>query len=616
MIRARSQATNVCFIDLDRGEIRVDETPEDVVLRFLGSRGINMYYLYKYLKPGLDGLSPENVLIVGTGLLTGSGLPNTGRFNVSAKSPESRVLGDSSCGGSFGPEMRYAGIDRLVITGRAREPSLLTIEDGEIGIRPADKYWGLDTNDTQRALRADFGPNIEAICIGRSGERGVRYACVRTGVKNAAGRSGLGAVMGSKNIKAVVARGNQGVPIADTTGFARLVVELRDYLQSSKVIQVLGRVGTPLLYDVSNYLGAIRTKNSTENQFEDTLNAEEVHEYVEKMLSCYGCVVHCRHRNTAKPVGEGPEYTSIALLGANVGISDTEQVIELQNICNDLGLDVSSTSAMIAWAIEASQRGLIPSEETGGVMEFGDYDLVKSLIHQIAEREGFGDVLAEGTRIVDRYGEEANRIMIAVKGLPQSDPHDVRYLKSFALGIATASRGADHLRSRPTLEIFNLPAAFLKEIYGETIDSNPTSYETKEKMVFYHENIYAVVDSLGICKFVCHGFNSPKLLNYEHFSRMIEVIKGWRMNREELEACGRRIVDLERLINIREGITRKDDTLPGRYFDDPMPKGMSAGHRIDREKFEQMLDRYYALRGWTPEGLVTEERATEVLGEK
>jgi aldehyde:ferredoxin oxidoreductase len=616
MIIARSQSTNVCFVDLDRGEFRVDETPEDVVRRFLGSRGLNMYYLHKYLEPGIDGLSPENVLIVGTGLLTGSGLPNTGRFNVTAKSPESRVLGDSSCGGSFGPEMRFAGIDRLVITGRASEPSILAIEDGEIEIRPAEKYWGLDTNDAQSAIRADFGRNVEVLCIGRAGENGVRYACLRTGIKNAAGRTGLGAVMGSKNIKAIIARGNRGVPIADTTGFARLVVDLRDYLQSSKVIQVLGRVGTPLLYDVSNYLGAIRTKNSIENQFTETLNAEEIHEYVEKMLSCWGCVVHCRHRNTVKPVGEGPEYTSVALLGANVGIDDPEKVIELQNICNDVGLDVSSTSTMIAWAIEASREGILPADKNNGPLEFGDYDRIKALIYQIVNREGLGDLLAEGTRIVQQFGERANRFMIAIKGLPQSDPHDVRYLKSFSLGIATSSRGADHLRSRPTLEIFNLPSKLLKEIYGSKIDSDPTSYETKEKMVCFHENIYAVVDSLGICKFVCHGFNSPKLLGYEHFSRMISTAKGWRIDREELEDCGRRIIDLERLINIREGITRKDDTLPDRYFDDPMPKGMSAGHRIDREKFGEMLDRYYALRGWTKEGLVPQERAREIAGEE
>ena len=616
MVASRSQATNVCFIDLDRGESRIEDTPDDIVRRYLGGRGLNMYYLHKMLKPGIDGLSPGNVLIFGTGLLTGSGVPNSGRFNVTAKSPESKVLGDSNCGGFFGPTMRFAGVDRLVITGRAKAPSLIYIEDGKVEIRSAEKYWGLDTNDVQQALLADFGKDIEIACIGRAGENGVRFACLRTGVKNAAGRSGLGAVMGSKNIKAVVVRGSLGVPIANPKGFAKEVVEIRNHILSSKITKVLGRVGTPLLYDVSNYLGAIRTKNSQENQFEDTLNAEEIHKHVEKMLSCYGCVVHCRHRNTVVPLGEGPEYTAISLLGANLGVADTENVIELQNIVNDLGLDVSSTSAMIAWAIEASQKGILSEEQTGGPLEFGDYERIKQLVYQIVDREGLGDLLAEGSRMVDQLGEEAKHFLIAVKGLPQSDPHDVRYLKSFALGIATSSRGADHLRSRPTLEIFDLPADFLQKIYGTRIDPNPTSYETKESTVYYHENIYSVIDSLGICKFVCHGFNSPHFLGHEQFSRMIKTVKGWEIEPDELRECALRIVDLERVINEGEGIDRKDDTLPGRYFDDPMPKARSKGHRIDREQFARMLDRYYALRGWTKDGKVTEARTKEVSGEE
>lgn len=615
MVTADKQATTVCFIDLDNDSIKLDVTPENIVKKYLGGRGLNMYYLRKYLKPGIDGLSPENVLIIGTGLLTGSGLPNSGRFNATSKSPESLVLADSNCGGFFGPQMRFAGVDRLVITGRAKEPSLIFIQDGKVEIRSAKKYWGTDTNEVQQAIKADFGSDVEIACIGRAGENLVRYACLRTGVKNAAGRAGLGSVMGSKNIKAIVVRGTGGVAIADSKNFAKTVVDLRNYLQGSKITKVLGRVGTPLLYDVSNYLGAIRTKNSNENMFEDTLNAEEIHKHVEKMLSCFGCVVHCRHRNTVSPVGEGPEYTAISLLGANLGVSGTEDVIELQNIVNDLGLDVSSVSAMIAWAIDAYQNNILTDKETGGPLEFGDYRRIKELVYQIANREGFGDLLADGTRIVDGYGQKAKDMMIAVKGLPQSDPHDVRYLKSFALGIATSSRGADHLRSRPTLEIFDLPSDFIEKIYGDKINPNPTAYDTKEKTVFFHENIYSVVDSLGICKFVCHGFNSPKYLGYDHFSKMIKTVKGWDISIDELKEVALRVVDLERVINMAEGISRKDDTLPGRYFDDPMPKGRPKGHHIDRVEFGKMLDRYYALRRWSNDGIVNEDRAKEVADE-
>lgn len=601
--------SNVYQIDLSKGEIKSFDTPLEIVRSYLGGRGLNMYYLYKYLKPKIDPLSPDNVLIFGTGLLTGSGLPNSGRFNISAKSPESAVLADSNCGGFFGPELRFAGVDRLIITGRAEKPTYVYVEDGKIELRDASRYWGLNTLEVQKSLREDLGRDIQIACIGQAGENLVRFANIINGVKNAAGRGGLGAVMGSKNLKAVVARGNLGVPIAHPEQFVEKVREIRDYLTSSKIVQTLGRVGTPLLYEVSNHLGAIRTNNSQLNAFEDTLDAEVVHQYVEKMLSCYACVVHCRHRNYG---GEGPEYTTTVLLGANVGISDTHQMVELNNLCNDLGMDVSSTGTIIAWAIELFQKGYLNRKSAGRELKFGDYEMVKSLMTDISRRTGLGDVLAESTRAVKHFGEETRDFLIAVKGLPQSDPHDCRYLKSFALGIAVASRGADHLRNRPTLDIMDLPPELMKKIYGVPIDNNPTSYRTKEHMVYFHENIYSIIDSLGICKFVCHGFNSPRLLGYEHFSDLIKVATDLDFTRKDFEEVAQRIVDLERMINNREGITRKDDTLPRRYFDEPMKLRLGKGHRIDREKFQEMLSGYYRLRGWDENGSPSPERVRQL----
>ncbi|MBC7324095.1 MAG: aldehyde:ferredoxin oxidoreductase, partial [Moorella sp. (in: Bacteria)] len=244
-------------------------------------------------------------------------VPNSGRHNVTCKSPESGIIGDANIGGFFGPELRFAGIDRLIITGRAKSPVYLYVEDGRIEIRDATPYWGLTCTQTQVKIKYDLGSDVEIECIGPAGENLVRFAATRYGLKNAAGRCGTGAVWGSKNLKAVVARGNRGLPVADPEGMFAKYIELRDYLNKSKVIGVMGRVGTPLLYDVSNYLGAIRTHNSQQTVFFDTLNAEEIHKYVDKMLSCYNCVVHCRHRNRLG--GEGPEYTSEVLVGANIG---------------------------------------------------------------------------------------------------------------------------------------------------------------------------------------------------------------------------------------------------------------------------------------------------------
>ena len=598
------------LVDLTTGEIRYEHVPEELVRAYLGGRGINVAYLLKLLPPGADPLSPDNVLIFGTGALTGTGCPNSGRFSVTAKSPESMILGDANCGGFFGPQLRYSGIDRIVVTGKSRAPVYLRVDDGEVTIEDADALWGLDIHETQKVMERIEGPNVETACIGPAGENLVRFACVMTGVKNAAARGGMGAVMGSKNLKAVTAIGGGGLAVSDPEGFLALNNEIKEYLTNSKISKVLGRVGTPLLYEVSNYLGAIRTRNSQNSSFEDTLDAEVIHKYVSKMISCHSCVVHCRHRNILD--GEGPEYTTIVLLGANLGISNTADVIRLNNQVNRLGLDVSSTGGVLSWAIELYEKGILDDSVTGEPLRFGDYDLVARLIEAISAREGFGRLLAESSQGAAALGDPNKDYLTAVKGLPQSDPHDCRYIKGFALGIAVSSRGADHLRSRPTLEVMNLPMDFLKEIYGEEVDPDPTSYKKKEIVLKVHEDIYALIDCLGICKFVCHGFNSPKLLKHEHFIPLLEKATGWKFTKDELKAMGQRVVDLERTFLNQEGIRSKDDTLPRRYFDEPMPDGVAKGHQIDREEFAKLLQRFYRLRGWDQDGVVPPGRVAEL----
>jgi len=602
--------SRAAIVDLTEGSVRYEDTPPDVVRDYLGGRGLNIAYLHKMLKPGIDPLSPDNILIFGAGALTGTGCPNSSRFNVSSKSPESNILGDANCGGFFGPMLRYSGIDRLIILGRASKPVLLKVGKDEVTIEPADEYWGKDIPDTQHALKRAYGNDCEIATIGPAGENLVRFACIMTGVKNAAARGGMGAVMGSKNLKAVVATGGGGIKIADPDGFLDLNEQLKHYLCNSKIVKVLGRVGTPLLYEVSNYLGAIRTRNSQDSSFEDTLDAEVIHGHVEKMISCHSCVVHCRHRNIY--AGEGPEYTTIVLLGANLGIADTAEVIKLNNLVNRLGLDVSSTGGILSWAVELYEKGIIDDSITGEPLKFGDYELTVRLINAISRREGFGNILAESSHAGEKLNDPEKKYLIAIKGLPQSDPHDCRYIKGFALGIAVASRGADHLRNRPTLEVLDLPPELLRNIYGQDVDPDPTSYKTKEIVVATHEDIYATIDSLGICKFVCHGFNSPKLLKYEHFSALLKEAFGADFSEDDLRKVGRRIVDLERAFINREGIRRRDDTLPRRYFEEPMPHGLAKGHRIDRDEFSGMLQRFYSLHGWTEDGVVPDERVAEL----
>ena len=604
------RSTNA-IINLTTGDVKITRTPEALEQAYMGGRGLNMAFLRHYMRAAgeprqIDPLSPENPLIFGAGMLTGTIAPNAARFNVSARSPESGILGDANCGGFFAAAMRKAGFDRLVILGKAERPTYILLEDGVVHILDASDLWGTRVVEAQEGLRSKHGPGTISAVIGPSGENQVRMAAVMTGIKNAAGRGGMGAVMGSKNLKAIAARGGTAIEVAQKEAIRSTRLEQQKYLKDSKIVQILGRVGTPLLYEVSNRIGAIRTRNSQENYFEDSLNSEEIEKYSDKMLACTSCVVHCRHRNTLG--GEGPEYSTIGLLGANLGIAPTDQVIMLNNQVNELGLDASSVGTIIGWAMELYQRGLIDEGMTEGPLTWGDYEVARELIEKIAYRQGFGNILAESSQALRYFPPEAKDYLIAVKGLPQSDPHDVRYFKGFALGIAVASRGADHLRNRPTLEVFKLPDEVRAKIYGRANDPDPTGYKDKGLIVAWSDDIYAVTDSLGICKFVTHGFNSPHLLGYEHFVELVSAATGLEYTPETLRQVGRRVLDTERLINADFDLTRDDDTLPKRYFDDPMPARKSKGHHVDRQQFQAMLDDYYTERGWDNQGRVPVDR--------
>jgi aldehyde:ferredoxin oxidoreductase len=607
----------VLFVDLTKQEFHEEEVPEVLVRNFLGGRGINMYYLYKMLPPNTDPLSPENPLIMGLGLLTGTKAPSSSRFNITAKSPESLILGDSNIGGHWPASIRDAGFQYLIFTGRAEKPVYLHIEKGTAELKDASHLWGTNVNDFLEILERDFGKGAKAGFITRAGERMVRMAGVMGGKKAIAARGGLGAMMGSKNLKAVICTGRGKVEYFDEAATTAHRKEQNAYLVQSKVIGTLGRYGTPLLYRPSNILGAIRTKNSQLNAWDDTLVAEEIDKHVAKMASCFNCVVHCRARNTVDDGlghngGEGPEYSSIGTIGANLGISGTENVIRLSNMCNELGLDTSSAGSIIAWAIELYEKGIVTKEMTGGrELRFEDYDLVTDLLQDISERRGLGDILAESTQAWKVFGEESKDYLIASKGLTQTDPHDPRILKGFGLGLAVASRGMDHLRNRPTLDLFRLPKDITTKLYGQEVNPDFTAYDTREIPVAWSDEIYAVNDAVGSCRFVTHGFNSPRMFDYEHYVEMIRDVTGLEFTEEELREIGRRIIDIERFINIREGITRDDDTLPKKYFDEGLPLKEYKGHRIDREEFEKMKTRYYRLRGWSDEGIPPESRKEE-----
>lgn len=597
----------IAYIDLDKMEVKKDILSEEITRFFMGGRGINMYLLYSNVSPRVKSLDSDNCLIIGTGLLSGMPVPSSARCSISGKSPETELLGDSNIGGYFAAELRKAGFDHLVIRGKAGRHILVIIEDGEIRFEDADFVWGKDTIETTEMIKNRYGSACQALCIGPAGEKLVRFACVRHGWKSAAGRTGMGCLMGAKNIKAIIARGKARLPIKYPDRLRNYTAELNDRINRSRMKEILHENGTPFLFDLHNKQGIVRTYNGQVNLFEKGRNLRSANlkrKYYKDKRGCFSCTIKCRHRYEIKRetgdsiYGEGPEYGTLGAFGPICGIENLEAILVINDLLNRYGLDSNSTGNIIAWAIELFKLGIINENDTDGLkLDWGDEETIIKLISQISRREGFGDILANGAYIASKkIGKESEKYLTWVKFLPQSDSADVRVHKGFALGVATSTRGADHLRSRPTLEALNLSEEQLKEIFGGVVSSDPSSYLGKARMVWWTESYYALADALGICKFALM-FNSIDNLGFEELRKLIYYSVGIELSPEELFKIGERIITLERMFLAREGISRKDDTLPLRYFE-PMPLGPHKGESIDKRAFSIMLNEYYQLHGW------------------
>jgi aldehyde:ferredoxin oxidoreductase len=610
----------IASIHLTEGSIEITPISLDLRRKFLGGRGINMYLLSKSYSSRLDPFSPENPLIIGAGLLTGS-LGLGSRMNISAKSPESGHLGDSNMGGDFGAELVKAGLSHLVIKGKSQRPVYLLVKDGGVEIRDAQKLKGLDTVETQKRIRQELGDEkVQVACIGLAGENLVRYAAIRTGLKNSAARTGLGAVMGSKNLKAVAVRGTLDITIPDPKKYFRYYLKQVKNLMETKWVQALGKYGTPLLFQYANAMGFLSVRN---NQFTTVgdqgyaLEAEALEPYSTGMLSCFSCPAHCRHRFSIEEgryqgmKGEGPEYASIGSFGTKLGNVDLQNIIYATELCNRYGLDTISTGSYLAWAMELYQRGIIDKDMTEFPLHWGDGESTLKLIHQIAQRKGFGDLLAEGPLAKKVFGETSKDYLLNIKNFP-IEMTDERLPKSFALGMATSTRGACHMRSRPSLDILGLPDEVLRKIYGGPVSSQFASYSGKGRMVWWHELFNAVCDALGFCRFLT-VFSSPHAPQYRQFSKLIALSTGLVITPKELMTIGERIYTLERTMLGKDGISRKDDTLPKRYFKEPIPEGPARGEVILEKEFNEMLDEYYRLHHWDKNG-VPERKSLKRLG--
>jgi len=606
----------MAVIDLAARAVEACDVPEDLRRRFLGGRGINTHLLFHAVNEWTDPLGPDNVLFLGAGLLTG--LPWVGgtRCNFTAKSPETGHLGDSAAGGHFAAELRFAGFDHLVLKGRAGRPVYLWIHDGEIEFRDAAHLEPLNSAETQNAIKAELGDvKVQVAAIGPAGRRLVRWACIMHGVGDAWGRTGMGAVMGSKNLWAIAVRGNGAIPVADP---ARMM-----QVTEAHFAQITGTKG---FLATSNYGTLIRLNNTRTQGYEGGFNHQQnmtelsaeldsdvfLDRYESGKASCFNCPTHCRHqhevtlRDGTVKRGGGPEYYGAGGWGSQCGCSDWPTILEAWDYCNEMGLDTGSATAYTAWLMELYEKGIITEADTDGLpLKWGDHDAILGVLRQTVERRGIGALVADGwMSAARRIGRGAHRFFDHVKGL-SIECDDVRGHRAQVLGLATASRGADHLRSRFTLEEFSLPEKVTEKLVGVPIPADALSYTNKEHACIWTEDVCALADSLGTCKFLTKWL-SVGLLGVGEFRDAIEAATGMRFSVEELLRAGDRITNMERLFLAREGMSRKDDAPPEKFYQ-PWTHGPRAGTRVEPEPFEALLDRYYATRGWDRQGIPTGE---------
>lgn len=625
----------IAYIDLSTGKIETKPIPLEVRKKFLGGRGLDAYLLYNHTDKGVDPLGPKNALIMSGGILTATCASATARTHVMAKSPLTELLGSANMGGFFSPELAWAGFHHLVIKGKAKNPVYIWIHNGEIEIRDATNLWGKTVTETQWAIRKELNDeDVKCAVCGPAGENLVRYANVMTGIKNSAGRTGMGAVMGSKNLKAVAARGTMDIKIARPMEALEFNKRFIDQIVSAKVNQTQGTLGTPFIWGATNSWGGIRTRNFQYNQCEyaDDVEPERIDEICTEtmgpyhMTGCFGCQVHCRaqYKIPSGPYAgrydEGPEYTSQGAFCSEPDCKDVVTLLTANHLVDQWGVDNLEIGSLISWAMELYEEGILTSKDTDGLdLRFGNDEALLEMIRRICFREGWlGNVLADGgVQASEKIGKNSFDYLIQVKGMNNLHS-DERATPALALNIATSSRGSDHLRSRPAIDLYHLPEEVLRKIYSSPIpydgplSSDHTEYVGKPWQVFWQENCYMGVDCLGICKYHT-TFLGATLPNFEDWSKVLYYNTGLELSPKEIWEVADRSNNMERLFNLREGLTREDlkkgDMLNHRYFDEPCRRGAPGvvGATIDRKKFKKMIDEFYEHHGWDENGVPTPE---------
>ncbi|MGB3701582.1 MAG: aldehyde ferredoxin oxidoreductase family protein [Anaerolineales bacterium] len=625
----------ILHVDLSSGLLSVEEPEEAFYRKYMGGSALAMYYLLNELPAGVDPLGPENILVLALSVLTGTAISGQSRMTAAAKSPLTGGIGDSQGGGFFPAELKFAGFDAIVIKGKAEKPVYLWIHDGQYELRDASHLWGQITGEAEAALKQELDDNkIEVLQIGPAGEKLVRFAGIFSMSNRANGRTGMGAVMGSKNLKAVAVRGKKRPSVADKAGLNELarwgVVNLAD-----SDIAGLAKYGTAETTGSNQTSGTLPTYNYNSGVFDgweaidgttmyDTIlrGAPEGKQDREGRDTCYACTVRCKRvveitegKYQVDPLYGGPEYETTSTFGNYCAIDDLAAIAKASELCNKYGMDSISCGATIAWAFEAFNEGKLTLADTDGLdLSWGNADAMVQLTERIGQREGFGDLLAEGSeRAARQVGRGTEAYLITFKG-QEAPAHMPRVKRSLAVIYTTNPFGADHQSHEhdPAIEgdfeFYSDRMAVLG--FSEGQETRSLSDE-KIRFAMVSQHMYSAMDSLNLCQFVFGP--AWQLYGPEDMLKLVQVVTGWEgVSFEELQKVGERRLNMMRAFNAREGIDRKADVVPEKLFK-PLKGGVSDGWQLDRAEVESALDKYFEFCGWEIEtGVPTREKLEDL----
>jgi len=599
-------AGRILHVDLSSGKTWTEPLKEELAKKYIGGIGLGMRLYLDRSKPGVDPFSPENLLVVATGPLSGSMVPTGGNGHAFvSKSPQSFGVGEAKAHGHFGTELKRAGYDAVVLYGKAEKPTYLWIDDDSVQLMDAKHLWGKTPQETEDAIKKELKDYyIRVASIGVAGEKLVRIACVINEKSRACGRTGLGAVMGSKNLKAIAVRGSKDIAVANKDRLLELVKTQHERMKGPAA-RKYRTLGTPENVLVLNALGAMPVNNFTNAVFSkaDKISGEYLNErYVAKIIGCSSCAMRCEH---IAVVPEGPykgtitriEYEPLWAIGPNCGVGNLDAILKGMDLSNQYGVDAISIGGLISFGMDLYEHGIIGKDEAGMELNFGNHEAMLEMIKRVSVREGFGDILAEGVKLAaEKVGKDASKYAVHIKGVEMTG-YDIRGLKTAALGYAVSFRGADH----------NRHGAYGPDVAGKV--NRFKAEKGRGKLVRETEDLYSIIDSIIVCKFS----RGTYFKGFEDLAALYSAVTGIELTPEDLRMAGERINNLGRLINIREGLTRKDDSLPWKVMNVPIPdEGPSKGSFVSQEDLDILLDDYYEVRGWNNEGIPTLEKLNEL----